>query len=54
MSLLTALRVAWALRAMPQRDPNLSVFGVAALRVSKDTQRATQHDYPKIGSFHVK
>jgi len=39
-----ALRVAQALNAMPQRYPNLSVFRVAALRVTLVTQRATQHD----------
>ena len=40
-----ALRVAQAPNAMPQRYPNLSVFGVAELRVTVVTQRATQHDY---------
>jgi len=48
-----ALRVAQVPNAMPQRHPNLSVIGVAALRVTLVTQRATQHDYPKAGSFHV-
>jgi hypothetical protein len=48
-----ALRVAQVPNAMPQRYPNLSVIGVAALRVTLVTQRATQHDYLKEASFHV-
>jgi len=48
-----ALRVAQVPNAMPQRHPNLSVFRVAALRVTLVTQRATQHDYPKNDNFYV-
>ena len=46
---MMALRRCVALRRNAQREPNLSVFGVAALRVTIVTQRATQHDYPQAG-----
>lgn len=48
-----ALRRCVALRSNAQRDPDLSVFRVAALRVTLVTQRATQHITPRNAIFHV-
>ena len=48
-----ALRRCATLRSNAQRYPDLSVFRVAALRVTLVTQRATQHITPKKSKNHV-